>query len=76
MPEFISNPTPKHAFYLSVVGCILEGGFTAMGIVGYFVRISQSLKMCMRRLPRSHDFEATWISAIVTLRTRELGGFH
>lgn len=32
----VSNPTAKHAFYLSVIGCLVEGTFTAIGIAGYF----------------------------------------
>ncbi|CAJ1950798.1 unnamed protein product [Cylindrotheca closterium] len=31
------NPTAKHAFYLSVIGCAVEGLFTAVGLAGYFV---------------------------------------
>jgi len=35
MLDCSSNPTAKHAFYLSVIGCFLEGIFTAVGIAGY-----------------------------------------
>lgn len=33
----MSKPTAKHAFYLSVIGCVVEGIFTFVGIAGYFV---------------------------------------
>lgn len=36
--HWLKNPTPKHAFYLSRVGVILEGISTSMGIGAYFVR--------------------------------------